>query len=482
MTNQLAHEVFSGLYRDSVELMSLAAQLEKTPGVQQAGVVMGTPGNQEILAAANMLPPNLVASADDLIVVVRLDDGCHALEILNAARKQLLSNQGTEGETTEFRPGTIDEALADFTAELVSISTPGEYADIIAEQALQRGLHVFCFSDNVSIEHEKRLKEMAVTRDLLFMGPDCGTAIIDGTPLGFANQVDPGPVGIISASGTGAQEVSVLLDRAGIGISQLIGVGGRDLSADIGGSMTFHALDLLTNDEATECIVVISKPPAIDVARTLIAKLRTSSKPVIACLLGMPDSDDDVVVRGTLEEGALAAAVLLGHTIEIPAPPQTASSLRLPTGVLGLYAGGTLAAETELILNRAGIRNEVLDLGDDQYTRGKPHPMIDPDIRCRHIIGLGNRADIGVVLLDCVLGYGAHPDPAAPMADAIRATTKVAAEADRDLVFVGSVCGTDADPQGLDRQRSKLIDAGVQLFNSNAAAARAAAVYAGGNQ
>lgn len=341
---------------------------------------------------------------------------------------------------------------------------------------------MFCFSDNVPVEDEVRLKAIARDSNLLFMGPDCGTAIIDGVPLGFANAVRRAAVGIVAASGTGAQEVSVLLDRAGAGVSQLIGVGGRDLSGQVGGAMTLFALDLLQADPSTEVIVVVSKPPAREVADRLLHKLdaiAATGTPVVACLLGEAPQvrASGVVVCGTLESGAIATADSVGLRLAPgDAPADTLAGWRAGPGrIHGLYTGGTLASEARLILRDAGAPCTIIDLGDDQYTAGRPHPMIDPTLRSDHIAAAGADPDITVLLLDLVLGYGAHLDPAAELAQAVIAARQRASEDGRALLAIASVCGSPQDQQGLPAQRETLLDAGIALAPSNAGAARLAA-------
>jgi FdrA protein len=474
----LAARTFPRLYRDSVSLMALAARVEKEPGVLRAGVVMGTPANLEILARSGMRPHDLRAGADDLVIVVRAESPDVVDSALAAAQEGLTAAQsGDPGTREETPPGTVAEGLAeDPDLTVACVSTPGAYAPVVAEQALRRGLHVFCFSDNVPLAEEIRLKRLAVERRLLFMGPDCGTAVLDGVPLGFANVLRPGPVAIVAASGTGPQEVSCLLDSAGAGVSQIVGVGGHDLSADVGGLMTGLALDLVAEDAGTELVVLVSKPPARATAERLLERLARLGKPAVACLVGAEDADGPVPVRGTLEGGALAAAALLGADLGIAARGPAATPAA--GTVLGLYTGGTLAAEAEVVLRRAGVPAEVVDFGDDEYTAGRPHPMIDPAARAQHVAAAGRRADVGVVLLDCVLGYGASPDPATPLAEAVASARDEAARDGRLLVAVGSVTGTDGDPQQLAAQRRILGDAGVVLLPSNAAAARHAAACA----
>jgi FdrA protein len=479
----LQAKVFPRLYRDSVALMAIASDVEKREGVMRAGAVMATPGNLEILGRSGMLPADLAAAPDDLVLVVLASDEQTAEDALDAATAALTQVEQSSGPRAEVAPQTVREGLAaSADATLVTVSTPGPYAPAVVEQALRHDLHVFCFSDNVPLADEVRLKRLAVERQRLLMGPDCGTAVLDGVPLGFANVVRPGPVAIVAASGTGAQEVSCLLDAAGVGISQLIGVGGRDLSTAVGGLMTHLALDLVAADAASEIVVVVSKPPAPEVAAGLLDRLARLGKPVVACLLGAEDADGPVVVRGTLEGGAVAAAALAG----IPLTINDDAAAEEPTAplagrILGLYTGGTLASETKVVLGRAGVPAEVLDLGDDEYTAGRPHPMIDPEARAERVAAAGADPDVGLVLLDLVLGHGANTDPATPLAEAVqRARAAVAADG-RELVVVGSVCGTPGDPQGIEGQRRILREAGVVLHPSNAAAARYAVACATGS-
>lgn len=479
----LSSRVLPHFYRDSVALMAIASATEKRDGVVRVGAVMGTPANLAILADSDMLPPGLGVAPDDLVFVVRGDSEEITLEALDAAEASLTAVEST-GSIEKQRPGTVGEGMAAARAErpeappnLAVISIAGTYAPMVAEQAINSGLNILCFSDNVAIDDEIRLKKLAVARGVLFMGPDCGTAIIDGIPLGFANVVKRGSVGIVAASGTGAQEVSRLLDLAGVGVSQLIGVGGRDLSAEVGGVMATFALDLLEADHDTEVIVVVSKPPAPEVAGQLLDRLTriaVSGTPVVACLLGMEDSDPagasaGVVIRGTLEGGAIAAARLAHHDLTIT---DLGWAEPAPGRVLGLYTGGTLASEAKLLLKAAGVDCEILDLGDDEYTTGRPHPMIDPEARADRIEAAGSDPSVGTILLDVVLGYGANPDPASPVAAAVEAARVAAASDGRGLEFVASVCGTSSDPQGLGRQRSILEGAGIILAETNASAVR----------
>lgn len=469
----LKYRLHRRLYRDSVALMSIASDLEAIDGVIQAGAVMATPANHDILARSQMLPEDLAAEPDDLLVVVRAESADTAEAALDQADAQLTAKvKPAEGGSLAYADKTVAEALDNGPAELVTISVPGVYAGAVAENALRHDCHVFCFSDNVSIEDENRLKTLAAERELLLMGPDCGTAIIDGTPLGFANEIPTGPVAMIAASGTGAQEVSTLAASVGVGMAHIIGVGGRDLAGQIDHPATFVALDKLDAEDSVEMIVVVSKPPAHQVAEALIDRLASLSKPAIACLLGEEDSEQPIIIRGTLEGAAHAIADHFGKHLDTTGPKLDLP--KRPGRIHGLYTGGTLAHEAHILCDRASVANQILDLGDDEYTQGRPHPMISPDLRAQMIEKIGEDPDVSVLLVDVVIGWGSSPDPATPVAEAVRAARQRAQADGRTLDVFASITGVDGDHQGLEAQRQILRDASIVVFPSNAAAVRAA--------
>jgi FdrA protein len=329
------------------------------------------------------------------------------------------------------------------------ISVPGDYAVLEAHRALSEGLHVFLFSDHVAVEDEIALKRRGAERGLLMMGPECGTAMLGGVGLGFANVVRSGPVGIVAASGTGAQEASVLLDRAGVGVSHIIGVGGRDLSGQVGGIMFGQAMELLAADDATETLLLVSKPPAPDVVRSL----PECGKRVVAAFVGWDGGEAPFEVHPTLEGGAFAAA-----------GASAADDPDAPAGegrVLGLFSGGSLAHEAQTIL---GPGHRILDLGDERYTQGRPHPMVDLEVRLGLLREEGPAA--GCVLLDVVIGHASHADPAGALAGTL---------GELACPVIAHVCGTPDDPQDSRRQEATLREAGVHVAPTNAAAARMAA-------
>ena len=488
MTQHL--ELRRGTYRDSVSLMQVSRAVGSEPGVERALVAMATELNLELLAGMGF-PPAGDATPNDLMIAITAADD----DALARARQRLeteLSGSGAPaaggfGSAPPHR--TIGSAVRAAGATLALISTPGRYAYVDAVDALDAGASVLLFSDNVPVSQEIRLKETARQRGLLVMGPDCGTAVVGGVGLGFANVVRPGPVGLVAASGTGAQQVMCLLDAAGVGVSHCLGVGGRDLSEAVGAASTLTALDALDADPATELIVVVSKPPAPQVAEKVRAHAVALPTPVVFALLGegLPDLTEAV-------EHALAALDVVPLDRWPAWPPAGWIGTPPPGGHLrGLFSGGTLCDEAMVIAadELGEIRSNIplrpewslpadlrtnghamIDFGDDRLTQGRPHPMIDGALRAERLAVEAADSSCAVVLLDVVLGHGAHPDPAAELAPAIVDARARAAADGRDLAVVVSLCGTASDPQGLDRQAGALASAGAAVFLSNAAAAR----------
>ncbi len=480
-------------YRDSVQLMRIAAEVERLPGVVRTALLMGTPANRELLAAAGLFGDAVrEARPADLVIAVAAADGATAEAALAAIQERLAARPApVTASGAPAPPHSLAEALAVLpTANLALVSTPGVYAGAEALKALKRGLHVFLFSDNVPIAQEVELKRLARRKGLLLMGPDCGTAILDGVPLGFANAVRRGRVGLVAASGTGLQQVSCLLDRLGEGVSQAIGVGGRDLDERVGGLMTLAGIERLAADPGTAVIGLVSKPPAPSVARRVLDAARGAAKPVVACFLGADPADirgQGAIPAATLDEAAgLCAALARGDGVERPArEPLEAARLARARGeagrfasgqrrICGLYSGGTLCQEAALILRAYPGEHTTEDLGADRYTVGRPHPMIDFRLRSERILAAAEDAATAVILLDVVLGYAAHPDPAGALVPAIREARARAAASGRTLAVVASVCGTPADPQPLPQQEETLAASGVILAPSNAAAAHLA--------
>jgi len=495
--------IHKSVYHDSVTLMHLTRDLQVVDGVQRAAIMMGTPSNRALLRDAGLLTPDGdAASPNDLIIAVEAADMAAAHAGAQAAEAALsTSRSSTLPCQTTHRPRTLRSALTMLDgANLALISVPGLYAGLEAMKALQAGMHVMLFSDNVPVTTEIELKRFALARGLLMLGPDCGTAIINGVPLGFANAMPRGRVGLTAASGTGLQEVSCLIAAAGEGVSQAIGVGGRDLTDDVGGLMMTHALEILAADPATEVIGVLGKPPGPSTWERLQNQLAQLSKPCVVHFSGsFSAAGASWYAAATLEEAALGAVALARGMrttpIEFTMPREEIerfigeATRAMQPGqrfVRGLYAGGTLAYEALGLLQAklpkvfpgvlgGGEGHYVVDLGEDQFTLGRPHPMIDGTLRREWILRAAQDPMTAVILLDVILGYGAHPDPAGDLLPAIQQATRQARAGGRHLAVVASVCGTEQDPQRRSAQIDALRAHDVIVMPSNAQAARLAA-------
>ncbi len=499
--------ILPSLYRDSVVLMQLSRTLEARPHVLQAAVMMGTPQNRDLLREAGLLTPEgETSSANDLLICVHAATPETAHAALQHARELCMQQQSHRDDTGEAAPRTLATALRRMPeANLVCISVPGQYAPREARRALDQGLHVFLFSDHVDLADEVELKQLASQRGLLVMGPDCGTSMIRGTPLGFAHQLPSGPVSLIAASGTGLQQVSCLLAHRGVGISHAIGVGGRDLHRELGGHSMRAALQTLAQDVDTRVIVLISKPPDPAVAKVLSQEAASTGKPCVLAFIG--DDQARPEISGLYRVATLEAAATTAAALVRGAPPST-SVASLPNHLLAaaetarqtlqptqhliqaLYCGGTLAAESLWLLRRSlehvdsnldgsfdathMAQHVVLDLGDEAFTSGRPHPMIDPEVRRQHLLSLAAQTDVAVVLCDVMLGWGSHDGPGVALASAWHETQERLRGTDRQLIGIATVCGAPDDPQDYDHQCRVLREHGLILADSNAQAVRLA--------
>jgi FdrA protein len=477
----VAVKILSGLYVDSVALMRVAEETRRLPGVVSATVLVATEANRDLLAEAGLSRAEAArAGPGDLVVAVSAatPDGARAA-LAQAEALLAVRRPAGEAEVVELPRSLVAAARRLPDATLALISVPGRYAVAEAQQALSAGLNVFLFSDGVELVDEARLKRRARARGLLVMGPECGTSILNGVGIGFANAVRRGAVGLVGASGTGLQEVSTLVHRLGAGVSHAIGTGGRDLHAGVGAVTTLQALALLAADPFTRVVVLVSKPADPGVAETVLAEAARIGKPVIACLLGWRGKvPAGVTAADTLEAAAVAAVGALGVRARPLTAPRPRRRLRRGGRVHGLYTGGTLCEEAQAIVADAGGR--FVDFGAAEYTRGRPHPMIDPELRNRAIAATGDDPTAAVLLLDFVLGHSAHPDPAGAAAPAIGEARARARRRRRQLAVVAHVLGTEEDPQGLARQEATLRALGVTLCPSNRLAAVTARVLVGG--
>lgn len=483
-------ETRPGAYADSVALLRVSRDVAAAPGVVAAQVAMATPLNVDVLGAMGFTLPE--TSANDMVVALRLDDESSLSGALASVDAALASVRRGSAQETAVEPArTTASALRRAGGGLALVSVPGASALVEAMDALDTGSDVMVFSDNVPVEQERSMKEIARSRGLLVMGPDCGTALVGGVGLGFANTVNPGRVGIVAASGTGCQQVLALLDAAEVGVAAALGVGGRDLSTAIGGISTMTALDRLDADPSVEQIMVVSKPPAPEVAAEVEKYAAQLTTPVRFALLGEGQPDITAQVESMLDD--LGVAVSVWPTWG-SAPPATGG-----TTLRGLFVGGTLCDEAMLLAAEilGPVRSNIplspelalpasllspghlmIDFGDDGLTQGRAHPMIDPTLRLEHLAKVAADPDTAVILLDVVLGHGAQDDPAADLAPAIEA-----ARAARGVPVVVACVGTSADSQGLDQQAGKLAAAGAEVHLSNAAATRrAVAIVSGGTK
>ncbi|MBO0452472.1 acyl-CoA synthetase FdrA [Candidatus Enterococcus murrayae] len=492
-------------YQDSIVLMLLTNRLNTLAGVKKASVMMGTPANKDIFKTGGLYTPELEeASSNDMAIVLDILDKDEKLiqDVLSTIDEFLAeqSKGGNEKGTETVK--TWDKALElGQEAHVAVFSIPGTHAAVEIEHALNEGKHVFCFSDNVALADEVRLKQLAHEKGLLLMGPDCGTGIINGIPVAFTNAVRKGSIGVVGASGTGIQEVTTLIHKLGGGVTNAIGTGGRDLKAEVGGITLKNSVATLEQDPYTKVIVVISKPPAPSVRDEVLELLRNSSKPVVTIFLGEEptDHEENLYRAYTLEEAAeIAVQLMQGKDVV-----QKNTALADPgyqftpeqTGIKGLYSGGTLAYEAAMLMKRAlGLKDdqkaedgfilkdgvhEIIDLGDDIYTQGKPHPMIDPSKRQEMLAQAADEPTTAVILLDDVLGYGSHANMANELAPTIKEIKEKAASDGRELVVIATIVGTEEDPQDMAEQKNILKDAGVFLCDSNAQAVKMALLILG---
>jgi len=474
--------VRKGAYVDSVALMQVSKQVSSLPRVRSALVAMATELNLDLARGMGFELPEKTVPNEMLVAVEAEDENALAAALAEVESALTRAPATPTSFGAAPAPLTIRAAARAVEAGVALISTPGQYAFADAIDAVDAGLHTMVFSDNVPLEQEVALKRYAAQTGVLVMGPDCGTAVVGGVGLGFANVVRPGPVGIVAASGTGAQHLMTLLDGAGVGVSHCLGVGGRDLSAEVGGISTLRALDLLGADEATEVVVIVSKPPAASVAEAVREHAVSLGKPVVFGLLGQGQPD--------ITDTARRAAETAGRSWRVPEHLAGAVGRGRDGGSLrGLFVGGTLCDEAMLLAvdalgvvrsnipldpgwaldtSLASHGHTMIDFGDDRLTQGRPHPMIDGSTRAQRLLDEISDPTCGVVMIDVVLGLGAAADPAAELAPVIHAATAAG------VPVVVSLVGTQGDPQDLDRQTKVIHDAGGWVFRSNAEATRTA--------
>ncbi len=494
--------VVENRYFDSVFLMRVAKRISGEPGITEAAAVMATPKNVQILADAGYEGVGkLAASSNDLIVSLKADTAAAASQIVDGIGRFLERENTASGgasirslkQAAELKPG----------ANLAVISVPGEFAAHEARQALEAGLNVFLFSDNITLQDEIELKQLGQSKGLLVMGPDCGTSIIGGAGIGFANIVERGPIGVIGASGTGIQEVTTLISKAGSGISHAIGVGSHDLSDAVGGITSLQALKLLGEDKNTEIVVFISKPPGQETQKKLMEAIRDFQKPVVTCFLGASLDPANERMTTNLDDATAAALALIGAP-GLPVQASEASVIALEKAgksttqkyVRGLFAGGTFCYQAQQVMLAHGLPinsnaplsgsspltdsgrstgNSLVDMGADEFTQGYPHPMVDSSQRAKRIVDEAADPEVAVLLIDAILGYSAADDPVGDLVPAMTQAKKIALERGDTLSIVASVCGTVKDPQGLQSQIDQFEAIGARVFPSACQAAEFAA-------
>lgn len=500
-----------GEYHDSNLLMSVTEKLRNIKGISQAAVFMGTENNKRLLQTMGLSTKDIItAESNDLMIAIKAENDKTAEKAINTLDKLLSSK--ISSKTSEDNYMMLSSALKAIPeANLTIISIPGKYAAIEARKAIENNLNVLLFSSNVSLADEINLKKTALKKGLLVMGPDCGTAIINDIALGFANVVKSGVVGIVGSSGTGIQEVSTLIDREGYGISHAIGTGSRDMSKAVGGLSMLQGIKMLDQDKKTKIIILISKPPAREVAYKVLRQAKKCKKSIIVNFIGADlkaISKKGLISASTLEEAAYKAIDLITQKSPHKKEYQSNHSefkftidheiQKLNTGqkyIRGLYTGGTLCYEAIIILKEilgdihsnaplkrtlkltdpwTSYGNTIVDLGSEEFVEGRLHPMIDPTIRNQRIIQEAKDPTVAVLLLDIIIGYGAHPDPAGALIESIITAKNLAKKHERYLPVVASVCGTKQDPQNLTLQEKKLRQAGVLVMPTNAESSRIA--------
>lgn len=518
----VADVVLRNLFRDSIQLMRLSEEVKKLAGVSDAVVAMGTETNRRLLQDLGLLGRESKNAGDgDLVIAVRTSEGANTAEVMRRVQQLVMSPPaGARGQRTTVFHSVRTAMDRTGKANLAIVSVPGWQAFDPTMELLRNGVNVHLFSDHVPLEQEITLKSYASSHGLLVLGPGAGTSIINGVGLGFANSVRKGNVGIVASAGTGIQEVSTMLDSIGLGVSAALGVGGTDVKEEVGGLMMKDCLTLLEKDEKTRTIMIVAKTPREKVIREVMAHAeRVTTKPVVACFLGLdPPSADGgrIVYAKTLHSAVSRAASIAGGAEEEAFRAQIGSSFEelskaskaaassLNPGqrfVRGLYSGGTLAHETLLIFKELigepysntplsdgfSLRdpnlskgNSVVDLGDESFTAGRAHPMIDPTLRRLRIAQESKDEEVAAIMLDIVLGYGSASDPGGSLLGAIGEARESSRKRGGEVAFMAHICGTNSDPQPLGVQREMLSKAGVFLFPSNALLSAAAALVVGG--
>ena len=475
-------------YQDSVNLMLLSSRLSGMENLDRVSIMMGTPANIDIFKNTGMYVDDFAeAKPNDICISVEARDK-EMVSLVERELEDFISDMASTTRSSNLsRVKSLTGAIKKLEdPNLALISIPGEYVYEEGKRLLDENINLFIFSDNVSLEEERELKEIAQRKDLIVMGPDCGTGIINGVPLAFANNVNRGNIGLVGASGTGIQEITSIISRSGGGISQAIGIGGRDLQEEIGGISAKYALEILSQDKETQVIVFVSKPPSKSVMDSIIEQFKSIDKPIVALFLGASENDDfkNIYFTKNSEDTSFLALYLSKRdgTMKLSLDNLKERLDRVKKDphkrqVHGYYGGGTLAGETKLILKEE-LENDkgsiIIDFGDDEYTKGRPHPMIDPTSRIDAFNKLKNNNEVAIVLFDNVIGYGSNTDMASAISPPIKGLIEYKKDKGEEIIIIGSVCGTEEDIQSYKDQVNILKESGVVVVDSNASAAKLA--------
>ena len=269
-------------YVDSVSLMGVSERVTAMQGIENAEAQMATCANQDVLKMLGYALPESVTPNDLVIAITAEDEGSY-----NAALKlaeDIIDHKNVDNDKNYSDISQIDPEEDPY--DLCQISLPGEYAAAEAKKALAKGMDLFIFSDNVSLEEELELKMLGQSLGKLVMGPDAGVALIGGVALAAGSIIRSGPIGIVAASGSGAQEVGCIIEKCGLGVSNLIGTGGRDLYPQIGGITMIEGIKRMEADPNTKVIVLVSKLADLGVMDKVLSVADNCTKPVVVVFLG----------------------------------------------------------------------------------------------------------------------------------------------------------------------------------------------------
>ena len=491
--------ILKNCYYDSVFLMRLARKLSEKDNVGNVSIGMGTPLNKDTIIDLGLNTDDLEkAGPNDLIIAIKATDE----RVCENAKEEfftLVNERDTSALKNAFRTiAGAKSAVSD--ANLAVISVAGEYAATEAKRALQNDMNVFMFSDNVPLEDEVELKKLALSKNKFMMGPGCGLSFINGVAIGLCSMVNRGDIGLAGASGSGIQEVMILVHRNGFGISHAIGTGGRDMSDEVGGISMIQSIRALEADERTRVIALISKPPAKSALITVIDEIKKCSKPVVVHFLNGDNKflkENGILYSESFDNTAkMVMELSCGHEVklkkvfdsDIDVLSEVKKFSPSQKYIRAILCGGSLADEMQIICNSknrkiysnvafdselllddpyTSIENTVIDIGDEVFTKGRAHVAIDPTARVNRFIKEARDPETAVIYLDFLLGYALHTDPASIMAEVIIEEKTRAASEGRHLCVIATICGSDMDPQNFSKQAQILKDAGVILADTN---------------